>query len=144
MSKRKRLQSIEKAVAERVAALKNELDQDPAGPERRRKKRALQAAEDRARRVERTQQKLAELVQEQAEKGEPKVSVSDPEARFMRLADGAAAPAWNGRWRPPMASSWRSIQRVGARTADWRRAWWRRLPSVVAGCRNGCWPTPRR
>ena len=28
-------------------------------------------------------------------KGEPKVSVSDPEARLMRLADGATAPAWN-------------------------------------------------
>ena len=49
---------------------------------------------------------LAELVQEQAarakthakeeaDKGLPKVSVSDPEARAMRLADGAVAPAWN-------------------------------------------------
>jgi hypothetical protein len=66
----------------------------------------LQAAEERTRRVERARQKLAELVQEQAarakthakeeaEKGEPKVSVSDPEARAMRLADGAVAPAWN-------------------------------------------------
>ena len=93
-------------MAERVAALKSELDNDSAEPERRRKKRALQAAEERARRVERAQQKLAELVQEQAErakthakqeaeKGEPKVSVSDPEARLMRLADGAVAPAWN-------------------------------------------------
>jgi hypothetical protein len=106
MSKGKRLQKIEKAVAERVTALKGELDKDPAEPERRRKKRALQAAEERARRVERAQQKLVELVQEQAarakthakeeaEKGEPKVSVSDPEARAMRLADGAVAPAWN-------------------------------------------------
>jgi transposase len=105
MSKRKRLEKIEKAVAERVAELKGELDKDP-GEERRRKKRALQAAEERARRVERAQQKLAELVQEQAArakthakeeagKGEPKVSVSDPEARAMRLADGAVAPAWN-------------------------------------------------
>jgi hypothetical protein len=33
--------------------------------------------------------------QEEAEKGEPKVSVSDPEVRSMRLADGAVAPAWN-------------------------------------------------
>jgi hypothetical protein len=32
---------------------------------------------------------------QEAEKGEPKVSVSDPEARSMRLADGAVAPAWN-------------------------------------------------
>jgi transposase len=106
MSQGKRLASIERAVAERVAALKSELDTDPAEPERRRKKRALQAAEERARRVERAQQKLAALVQEQAarakrhakeeaEKGEPKVSVSDPEVRVMRLADGAVAPAWN-------------------------------------------------
>jgi hypothetical protein len=106
MSKRKRLERIEKAVAERVTALKSELDSDPAEPERRRKRRVLQAAEERARRVERAHQKLAELVKEQterakthakqeAEKGEPKVSVSDPEARLMRLADGAAAPAWN-------------------------------------------------
>jgi transposase len=106
MSKRKRLESIEKAVAERVAELKSELDKDPGEPERRRKKRALQAAEERARRVERARQKLAALTQEQAvrakrhakeeaEKGEPKVSVSDPEVRVMRLADGAVAPAWN-------------------------------------------------
>src|SRR5246127_867409 len=106
MSKRKRLERIEKAVAERVAALKGELDKDPAEPERRRKQRALHAAEERARRVERAHQKLSELVQEQAErakthakeeakKGEPKVSLSDPEASLMRLADGATAPAWN-------------------------------------------------
>ena len=106
MSKRKRLESIAKAVAERVAELKDELEKDPAEPERRRKRQALQAAEERARPVERAHQKLAELAQEQAErakthaqeeaeKGEPKVSVSDPEARLMRLADGAVAPAWN-------------------------------------------------
>jgi transposase len=106
MSQRKRLESIEKAVAERIAELKSELDKDPGEPERRRIKRALQAAEERARRVERARQKLAALTQEQAvrakrhakeeaEKGEPKVSVSDPEVRVMRLADGAVAPAWN-------------------------------------------------
>jgi hypothetical protein len=48
MSKRKRLESIAKAVAERVAELKDELDKDPAEPERRRKQRALQAAQERA------------------------------------------------------------------------------------------------
>jgi transposase len=105
-SRHGRLQRIERAVAERVATLKRELDKDPAEPERRRQKRALQAAEERARRVERARQKLAELVQEkdarakthpqqEAQKGEPTVSVSDPEARLMRLSDGATAPAWN-------------------------------------------------
>ena len=93
LCQRKRLESLEQAVAERVAALKNELDADPGGAERRRKQRALHAAEERARRVKRAQEKLAELVQEQAarakthakeeaEKGEPKVLVSDPEARL--------------------------------------------------------------
>jgi Transposase domain (DUF772) len=42
MSKRKRLERIEKAVAERVAELKSELDKDPGEPERRRQRRALQ------------------------------------------------------------------------------------------------------
>jgi hypothetical protein len=163
MSKRKRLERIEKAVAERVAALKGELDKDPAEPERRRKQRALHAAEERARRVERAHQKLSELVQEQAErakthakeeakKGEPKVSVSDPEARLMRLADGATAPAWNvqslPRRRPgsppPTALSWRSIRPIGAMTAAWRRGWSRPLPNAVAECRSGCSPTARR
>ena len=32
---------------------------------------------------------------EEAAKGEAKVSVSDPDARLMRLPDGAAAPTWN-------------------------------------------------
>src|SRR5438552_4161811 len=106
LCKRKRLERIEQAVAERVAELKSELDTDPGEPERRRKKRALQAAEERVRRVERARQRLAELEQEkaarakthpqeEAEKSEPKVSVSDPEVRSMRLADGAVAPAWN-------------------------------------------------
>jgi hypothetical protein len=106
LCKRKRLERIEQAVAQRVAELKSELDTDCAEPERQRKKRALQAAEQRAQRVERARQKLAELEQEkaarakthpqeEAEKSEPKVSVSDPEARSMRLADGAVAPAWN-------------------------------------------------
>lgn len=106
LCKRKRLDSIEQAVAERVAALKKELDADPGGTERRRKQRALQAAEERAQRVKRAQQKLAELVQEraarakthakqEAEKSEPKVSISDPEARVMRLPDRATEPAWN-------------------------------------------------
>jgi transposase len=106
MCKRKRLESIEQAVAERVAELKSELEADPGAPERQRKRRALQAAAERAQRVKRAQERLTALVQEQAErakthakqeaeKGEPKVSVSDPEARAMRLADGAVAPAWN-------------------------------------------------
>jgi hypothetical protein len=99
-----------------VAALKKELDKDPAEPERRRKQRTLQAAEERAQRIEPAHQKLTELMQEQseraetqskeAEKGEPKVSVSDPEARLMRLADSATAPAWNVQSLPRRRPGW--------------------------------------
>jgi hypothetical protein len=65
LCKHKRLESIEQAVAERVATLKSELDTDPGGADRRRKQRALQAAEERAQRVKRAQEKLTALVQEQ-------------------------------------------------------------------------------
>ncbi|MBV8288166.1 MAG: transposase [Hyphomicrobiales bacterium] len=96
MSKRKRLERLEKAVAERVTELKGELDKDPGESERRCKQRALQPAEERACRVEREHQKLTELVQErteraethakeEAEKDEPKVSVSDPVGRRVKL-----------------------------------------------------------
>src|SRR6202171_3856560 len=79
MSKRKRSARIENAVAERVAELKNELDKDPGEPERRRQKRALQAAEERARRVERARQKLTELVEEQDARAETHNKEEDEE-----------------------------------------------------------------
>src|SRR5207302_5702284 len=60
MSKAKRLASIERAAAERVGALKRELDTDPGEPERRRKKRALQAAEERVGRVGRAREDLGD------------------------------------------------------------------------------------
>jgi hypothetical protein len=66
---------------------------------------------------------------EEAEKGGPKVSVSDPEARLMRLADGAVAPPGMRIGIGP------SDQR---KDADWRRGWSRQWPSAVAGCRDDC------
>src|SRR6201981_506454 len=70
MRKRKRLASIAKAVAERVAELRSELDKDPAEPERRRQRRALQAAEERARRGKQAHQKLAGVGEGQGGRGE--------------------------------------------------------------------------
>jgi transposase len=86
MSKRRRLEKIEKAVAERVTALKSELEQDPAEPERRRKQRALQAAEERARRVERAQRRLAELVEEQVERAKTHAKRRGRQGRAQSLA----------------------------------------------------------
>jgi transposase len=106
LAKAKRLQAIEAAVAERIAALKSELEHDAAAAPRRRRERALRAAEEKAARIKRARQRLGELqaeqqaraathAKEEAEKGAPAASTSDPEVRTMRLADGAVAPAWN-------------------------------------------------
>ena len=101
-----KLARLSAAVGARVQALKDELASDPESSERRVKKRALQAAEEQARRVAAAAAKLAELEQErqererthpaeEADKGEPKASTSDVEARSMRLADGATRLAYN-------------------------------------------------
>jgi transposase len=106
MADRERLAQIEQRVAERVAKLKAELDHDAAAAERRRRERALRTAEEQAARVKRAQQRLDERAAEKAErakthaqqeaaKAAPRVSVSDPEVRLMRMADGATQPAWN-------------------------------------------------
>ena len=97
---RERLDRIEAAVAERVTTLKSELEQDAGAEERKRRACSLQAAEERARRIARAQQRLAEREQEklaramqkakeEAAKSAPSVSISDPDVRQMRMADGA-------------------------------------------------------
>jgi transposase len=101
-----KLARLSAAVGARVQTLKDELASDPEGSERRVKKRALQAAEEQARRVAAAAAKLAELERErqererthpteEADKGEPKASTSDVEARTMRMADGAMRLAYN-------------------------------------------------
>jgi transposase len=101
-----RLSRIEAAVAERIQGLKKELEADPEASQRRVKKRALDAARERARRVEAAKAKLAELEAERAErqkthaaeeaqKGETKVSTTDPEALMMKFPDGAMRLAYN-------------------------------------------------
>jgi transposase len=103
---RERLDRIEAAVAERVAALKSDLERDAGAEERKRQARSLRAAEERARRIARARQRLGEREQEklararrhakeEAAKSAPSVSTSDPEVRQMRMADGATHPAWN-------------------------------------------------
>jgi transposase len=90
----------------RIARLKEELAGDPGGSERRRLARAQGAAEQVQARAEAARRKLEALqaerakrskshAEEEARKAEPKVSTSDPQARFMRFADGACRPAYN-------------------------------------------------
>jgi Skp family chaperone for outer membrane proteins len=93
---REKLDRIETAVAERVATLNSELEQDANADERKRQAHSLRAAEERARRIARAQQRLAEREQEKLErakrrakeeaaKSAPTVSTSDPDVRQMRM-----------------------------------------------------------
>ncbi len=102
----KKLAKLEAAVAQRVAALKSELDDTPEAADRRRQERALRAAQEHASRLQRARERLAEFDQEkaerakrhakeEAEKSAPSVSTSDPEARSMRMPDGSIHLAWN-------------------------------------------------
>src|SRR5882757_2949774 len=101
-----RLSRIAAAVEERIKGLRRELQADPAASQRRAKKRALDAAEERARRVAAAKAKLAELEAERAErqethageeaqKSEAKASPTDSEARMMKFPDGAMRLAYN-------------------------------------------------
>jgi transposase len=92
--------------AERVAALKAEVEADPAAQKRRSqaaRERAAREAVERAARARAMLDRLAAEKEERAKthktaedkKGEPTASLSDPEARMMRFADGAVRPGWN-------------------------------------------------
>jgi hypothetical protein len=106
LAQRERLLRLEAAVAQRVAKLKEEAETDGTHAERERRQRALRGSEQRAARIRRAHQQLAELEREKAErakthgkaegeKAAPAVSVSDPEVRSMKMANGAICPAWN-------------------------------------------------
>lgn len=102
----KGLADAERIAAERVARLKAEIDSDPASSTRRQRAAEARAAHDLAARASKARAALERLRAEKAErakrhgkeetsKGEAKASLTDPEARFMRFADGAVRPGYN-------------------------------------------------
>lgn len=101
-----KLAELEELARQRVARLKAETQRDPAASETRRQAAQRRGAEDIARRAaaaRRTLDKLrvekAERAKthktEEAEKGEARVSLTDPEARLMRFSDGAVRAGYN-------------------------------------------------
>jgi transposase len=100
------LAKAERLAAERVARLKAEIDGDPGAGARRKRAAQERAARDIAERASKARQTLDRLkaekaerakshAKQEAEKGAPKVSLSDPEARRMRFADGAVRAGYN-------------------------------------------------
>ena len=101
-----KLAKLEELAHERVRALKEEVESDPAASEKRRQAARRRGAEDVARRAEAARQALEKLRAEkderakkdkkaEAEKNEVRASTTDPEARLMRFADGATRAGYN-------------------------------------------------
>lgn len=101
-----KLLDIEAAVERRLAGLKAELASDPAASTRRSQAARERAARDVKDRAARARQALDRLsaqrkerekkhAKDEARKGEPKVSLTDSEARYLRFADGAVRPGYN-------------------------------------------------
>lgn len=101
-----RIARVEQQAAERIAQLKHEIDADPGASSRRRQAAQERAARDITARAAKARAALERLRKEkegrakthsseEAKKGDPKVSLTDPEARRMRFADGAVRAAYN-------------------------------------------------
>lgn len=101
-----RLAKLEALARQRVRALKEEVESDPAASEKRREAARRRGAEELARRAEAARRALEKLQAEkaerakrhkkvEAEKGEVRASTTDPEARLMRFSDGAVRAGYN-------------------------------------------------
>ena len=102
-----RLAELHRASVATVRKLRAEIEEDPAASERRIKARQLAAAEDRARRLAKARKAHAKIERrdeqatEQRRKEERKdhdparASLSDPEARIMKMGDGSYRAAYN-------------------------------------------------
>jgi transposase len=103
--RRQKLRTCLREAQRQVERLRRELDADPGVTSRREAAARQRAARERQQRVK---QALAQLREEEAErgerakarphekKGEARASTTDPEARVMRMADGGYRPAYNG------------------------------------------------
>ena len=85
------------AAQAQLAALKAELEADPAAAQTRQKAAQQRAAEDRAARLQQAleQLTLVEAKKDAADKDKARASSTDPEARVMKMADGGYRPAYN-------------------------------------------------
>ena len=101
-----RLERMEQQAWERIAALRQELESDPAASSKRRvaaQERAAREVEAKAAKARAALEKLRKEKKErekthpkdEEKKGEPSVSLTDPEAQRMRFADGAVRTGYN-------------------------------------------------
>lgn len=94
-----KLKSYLETARERVAALKQEVDDDPAASARRKEAAKMRAAKEREARIEAALARLPELAEIKKRQGksaeEARVSTTDAEATVMKMGDGGYRPAYN-------------------------------------------------
>ncbi len=147
-----RLDEAERAATARVLALKAEVDADPAASSKRIQAARERAARETQHRVDRARAKPAAVEAEKkkrakrspkevVEKKEATASLTDPEARRMRCADGAVRASYNGTSQRPriMALSLRFVPPTGATIAVLRGRWLRPASSGWGGRLNVYW-----
>jgi len=96
----RRQPTLEEALAQaeaQVAALKTELESDPAGSKTRQQAARQRAAEERAERIRQALAQLPEIAQAKKPKDRDKAraSTTDPDVRVMKMGDGGFRPAFN-------------------------------------------------
>lgn len=94
------LDELRKIAEEQVTILRKEIDEDPASGNRRREAAQRRAAEDRARRIKQALEELPEIEERKKSnngkrKTEARSSITDPDVRVMKMADGGFRPALN-------------------------------------------------
>jgi transposase len=97
---RQRLQQFQDEARDHVRELKEELQKDQGAANRRQQAARERAARERAERLQRALENLQEIEahMEAREKGsspKARASISDPEARKMKMPDGGFRPAYN-------------------------------------------------
>ena len=101
-----RLDEAEAAAKARVVALKAEVDADPAASSKRTQAARARGLRETQERIEKARAKLAEIEAEKAKRAkqspkevakqkEARASLTDPQARRMRCADGAVRASYN-------------------------------------------------
>ncbi len=107
----RRRDTLERCLAEaeaQVAALKGELDDDPAATSRRVAAARERAATERASRVRHALAQLPALEAAKRRNGKPagdaRASTTDPEATVMKMGDGGFRPAFNAQLATEVAS----------------------------------------
>jgi transposase len=97
---RKRLKELAAIAREQVEALAREIEAEPGAGKKREESARKRAAESRERRIEKALEQMDEAEKSKRsnngkKKSEPRTSITDSEARVMKMADGGFRPAFN-------------------------------------------------